>query len=649
MLLLPAFALLVVGAGAFAATLRLPLAGTLVAAYVLAFAEVILVAEALSPFHAIGEAGFLALETLIAAAGTGLWLRAGRPSPTLPRFRRGLISEHPLLVVLGIAVVVAVCFEAFLAVSVPPNNWDGMTYHLSRAAAWLQHGSLGRITAHTQRENAFPPNAEIQVLFTFVFAHGDRFAALPQFFAQLALIAGIFGTARRLGFDRPASVFAALMFTTLSEVALQATTVQNDLVVSACVVAAVYFVLGRTRVNVILGAIALGLGVGTKLTALYALPVIAVVALATLPRRRLAELAVASGLAVTALGGYVYIANATHDGSVLGPASVRAPFEPKVTSRGTVSTFGRILYRFGDLSGYSPDWRVETKLRGIGSAVFQALHLDANPPESSQTRFSFQPNTYANEDQSYFGPLGLLLLLPLAVVAVALRVVRRGSAVEVALALAIPLFALEVALTYRYNLWIGRFMVVPVALASAVVARVYATRLISATFACVGIVFLSFALQHNERKPIGRTGTPAWSLSRVAVESLTASGYDMPLETVAALVPDDATIGYRFGEDDFDYPLYGPRLTRRLVALPEHRTLKAAAARGIEWVVTSAPTPRSAEWTGVVFPSSRWRLFVRADGADARRLISYVHRLRTPPDYRLVAPYLVGARVAGAA
>src|SRR4029079_15963200 len=93
-------------------------------------------------------------------------------------------------------------FEGFLAVSAAPNNWDGMTYHLSRAAGWLQHGSLGRFDAHTERENIFPPNAEIQILFTFVSAHADRFAALPQLVAELALLVGIFGIAPRLRLRR---------------------------------------------------------------------------------------------------------------------------------------------------------------------------------------------------------------------------------------------------------------------------------------------------------------------------------------------------------------------------------------------------------------------------------------------------------------
>src|SRR5581483_3185660 len=123
-------------------------------------------------------------------------------------------------------------------------NWDALTYHLSRAAAWHQNGSLGFFPAHTPRENFLPANAEIQILYTMVFTHGDRLAALPQLAAQLALLVAIFGIARRLGFARANAAFASLLFATLSEVVLEATTAQNDLVVTAYVLVAAYFLLG---------------------------------------------------------------------------------------------------------------------------------------------------------------------------------------------------------------------------------------------------------------------------------------------------------------------------------------------------------------------------------------------------------------------
>jgi hypothetical protein len=126
MLLLVAVALLLLGAGAFACALRAPLTSTLLTAYLFASAEVVLIAEALSPFR-IGRVGFPAAEALAAAAGVAVWQRAGRPLPAVPHLTRGLFGRHTMLVVLAAAVGAGLCFEVFLAVSAAPNTWDGLT------------------------------------------------------------------------------------------------------------------------------------------------------------------------------------------------------------------------------------------------------------------------------------------------------------------------------------------------------------------------------------------------------------------------------------------------------------------------------------------------------------------------------------------
>jgi hypothetical protein len=96
MLLLAAVVLLLLGAGALACALRLSLTSTLLAGYLFASAEVVLIAEVLSPFHAIGRVGFFVLEVLVAVAGIAVWLRGGRPLPAAPPFARGVLRRHTM-------------------------------------------------------------------------------------------------------------------------------------------------------------------------------------------------------------------------------------------------------------------------------------------------------------------------------------------------------------------------------------------------------------------------------------------------------------------------------------------------------------------------------------------------------------------------
>ena len=66
----------------------------------------------------------------------------------------------------------------------------------------------------TALQNTFPPNGEIQFLWTLALAGRDTFAGLTQLAAQLITMVAVFGTSRRLGFARAPSAFAALIFAT---------------------------------------------------------------------------------------------------------------------------------------------------------------------------------------------------------------------------------------------------------------------------------------------------------------------------------------------------------------------------------------------------------------------------------------------------
>src|SRR5262249_32018027 len=150
-----------------------------------------------------------------------------------------------------------------------------MTYHLARAAWWLQRGGFHYVSqAHTQRENAYQPNSELEILWSFALLHRDTVTALPQWLAGLAGMASVYGVARRAGSAPAASAFAALLTGTLPQVALQSVTTQNDLLAASFLAASACLVLERTRTGTALAALALGLALGTKLTSAFALPLL---------------------------------------------------------------------------------------------------------------------------------------------------------------------------------------------------------------------------------------------------------------------------------------------------------------------------------------------------------------------------------------
>ena len=648
-MVLPAFALL--GATAFlgSASLRLRgLAASLLAAYLLAAAEVVGLTLALSPFHAVAAPGYVAGEALVGAVVLLVWHRLGRPLPSRPALERRMLARHPLLLTLGLVVGLTLLFELFLAVVAPPNNWDSMTYHLARAAAWYQHGSVGYLPgANTERLNIFPPNAEIATLYTLVLAHGDRLAALPQYVAGLVSLVACYALARRVGFTRSSSLFAALLLGSLSQVVLQATTTQNDLIVTSYVAAAAVFVLDGGRRGLALAGLAVGLAVGTKTTALLALPLLALLALGTLRRRQIVELLGFSGVGTLCFGSFAYVENMIHRHSLLGAGSEQGAFRPDLTVAGVAGRFGDILARFLDLSGFRPIlgstaglvalaavlvgappvlWLVERRfgrppcgdrepaarlLLGLAPVAVIALGV-----LESVVGIHVGINLRANEDFAFFGALGAALVVPVALFTLVASIRRRADFRRCALAAAIPLFAVELAAVYEYNDWIGRFMVVPVALTVPLLAAAYPARKLAAASVVLAATGCFATLGFNELKPVGLHGTtPVWAMSRVRVETIGRPRMQPIIDLVQARIPQRISLGLVAGQDDWSYPFYGSSLERRVVYLNGNGALASAERRGIDEVLFARdrkPVGSLERWRLTVDRRSGWILARRA-------------------------------------
>jgi hypothetical protein len=610
--LLTLWAALVVGTALLAAAcLRLEGAALVVAVYVLGAAEVIGSTELLSLVRGVRAEGYLALQFVVAGAAVAVWLRLGRPRPRISLPPGRLLLREPVLLGLAVAVGLALAYEVFTAIAVPPNNWDALAYHLSRAAAWYQGHAVGWIHgAHTDRQNVFPPNGEMEILATFAFVHGDRFAALPQFLAELALFFSIYLASVRIGFDRRGAALAALLTGTLTQVALQASTTQNDLIVASFVAAALALLVGAERRELPIVAVALGLALGTKLTALFALPLLAVVAVVLLPRRRLAELSVCVAIAFLAFGSFGYVSNLRHTGTVFGASAEVDSFRATVTVKEVGANFARDYWRFIDFSGFRPNPVVLKGIWSVGMIGFEGLDLPAEPA---------WPNNLANEDISFFGPLGALLVLPLSALFVIAGLMLRTSRLRFALALALPIFVLELSVLYSYNLFVGRFLLVPVALTMPLAAWLRPYRLLSGALAATGIVTLAFCLALNHTKPAGvDESVSAWSLGRPEAQSIGRLGMRAALVWVDRNLPARARVGVLLSADDWDYPLYGPKLGRTLVPLPDRQPLREARRLGLRWVVLSGLRSSATAvtgWNAVTFPRASWIVLSRP-GAD---------------------------------
>ena len=481
-----------------AASLRLrDAADFLLAVYLFSAAGVILIVLALSPFRFVTRGGVIVASAAAVAAAAAVWHLRGRPAAPSMRdaaAAAGAALRDPLLAMLAVAVGLGLAYAAALAVATPVNDFDVLWYHLPRAALWAQEHGVHYIEhVNTTRLNENPPGAEILSTWAMTLEGSDRFASSFQVVALAATLLAIIRIGRLLGFTHREAAFGALLFATLPVVALQAATAFNDVVVASFVVIVVAFMLTDSRTALGLGGLALALSVATKGTVLFAIPVLLVIAVVLVPRRRWLSVAVA-GAASIAVGALWYVFHHVEAGGVAGSeqeAVLNSGSEPwripaymarlAIDAVDPAGSVGRDRYAYAVaaalllvLAGVSA-YRARSRaaaLAGVGAAAlvllpiaFESIHttlrrgyqraLVSRSEDLAFLGWARDP-TVPHAFLSWYGPLGLIAFV--TAVALLVLAIRRGSLRSGTLVLALaPLVTLVVvAAVWAYGPWHGR-------------------------------------------------------------------------------------------------------------------------------------------------------------------------------------------------
>lgn len=183
--------------------------------------------EGLSVFHAVrfialfvSWAGF---DVLLALIFVWQWKKSGLKIRELHEIqeKRGY-SYYSILILTGLVVFL-------LALLTTPNNWDSMTYHLSRIAYWTQNRSVEHYATNCLREIASPVLAEFVNLHVYILCRGkDIFFNLLQAASYLTCTILVGAIARRIGCNRLFRFIAMLVYMSMPIAFAEALTTQVD-------------------------------------------------------------------------------------------------------------------------------------------------------------------------------------------------------------------------------------------------------------------------------------------------------------------------------------------------------------------------------------------------------------------------------------
>jgi hypothetical protein len=500
------------------------------------------------------------------------------------------------LAIIGITNLILVLFTV-------PNEWDSMTGHLNRVVRYIQRGTMEHFGGTNWNMDTYPKSVcTIQIYSYLISGKFENAFKLIHHTSYWLTLAAVFGIAQRIGRNLSASFFCALSYGLFLDFLMQAITTETDIVLTAYLSCLLYFLFTyhSTRDNryLYLAGMAFGIVLGHKITFVLLLPSVFMVMMYTVfisPSLRVSfDRTVRLGVAILlATSIYAlptgYIRNIQVFGHPIGPPTAlkhqsveRAGSLRNLFEQGSRNVI-RYSYDFFNLDGIrNAQWGYE--LNTLIRKPIVKLEDKLNMRLDEETDFSIVPFAFQRRFEfynanPYWGVFGFALILPL-VVLVFLRVFR--SRPHWFLSAAIVLHFAAISYSAPYDPFKGRYFIETGLFGVLFLLMLFSNHRLSilkprrwvwksyvgfiVILACVSAVMSVYL---NIRcLPFSAYGyESALTADRIKYQTFARPDTYPAYKLFDSLVPQDATVALGTINDDFEYPLYGENLTRRLISI----------------------------------------------------------------------------------
>lgn len=503
----------------------------------------------------------------------------------------------------------------FLVLFTVPNEWDSMTGHLNRVIRYIQHGTMAHFGGTNWNMDTYPKSVtSIQIYSYLITGNTENAMKLIHHLSYWITLVSVFGVAQRIARNLSASIFCALSFSLFLDFLMQAITTETDLVLTAYLSCILYFLFSfhSTKSNkyLYLTGLAFGIAFGHKVTFALLLPAVFMVMIYTVflsPNRqvffnRVIKLGIAIVLSIlvyTLPTGY--IRNIQVFGHPIGPPTAlkhqsveRAGSTANLLKQGTrnVARYGIDFANLDGLRNAQWGYDLNTYMR----LPFVFLEDKLNLRLVEETDFTIVPFTFQRRfdyynANPYWGVFGFALVWPL-ILLVFFRIIN--SRVHWFLAAGILLHYLAICYSAAYDPFKGRYFIETGMFACFFLLLLFTHHKLSIIKpyrwvwkGYIGLIVFTACISGimsvylNVRcLPFAAYGHPsAFTADRMYMQMFARPDSYPAYAKFDSLVPQDAVVALGTINDDFEYPLYGKNLTRKLITLnPFEQSLRPIPA-----------------------------------------------------------------------
>ena len=403
----------------------------------------------------------------------GLIFLVPKANPTILPILKTLFTNHQWLqlnirqkiLVMTTGIVTAI--NLLCASILYPHNWDSMTYHLTRVMYFIQHKNTSIFDANYLYQVVHPVySSYLNIAFLMIF-NEERSMNFVQYFGGLFAALSVIGISLLISGRLIASFLSGCVFLILTNVNLQMTTTQNDLLMTSFLGCSIYFLLlwirDRKLIFAFYSCLSFVITLGIKANAfLYFFPLL-ILLLSYLylsgSIRKIYHLFLIFPLMALVFFTSGYYQNLIHFGSAFGSASVVKSHSLQNLPLNSILKIGvenlvRFSSKFLSLDGLPPITPLNLINRGMQKLFFypfKMIGIDVYNQEFVRVNFNTNAPT-SHEDGAYWGLLGFSILWPLVLITLFNKKLRAF----LPLSLGAIFFLLSQSFATLYDPWRGR-------------------------------------------------------------------------------------------------------------------------------------------------------------------------------------------------
>lgn len=391
--------------------------------FIIAFAQIVLIFEVLSIFSAIKQFWVLFANVVVFASSFYVWIKNSKPlwCVDCKDFRNRVANSLKLdksLMWLYFAFCFFILVALVLCLLFPITSSDAYAYHVNRSLYWVLQGNLNHFDVPDIRNLCLPINSEILYSWVLLFVKKDVFLGFFSFVGYLLAMVSIYNILGFCGYCTRKKLWVIFILSSFASVLVQASSTETDIIIAGLLLSCVFLFWYGLRNNklipVFMASLAYALAVGTKTTAIIAIPGVGILMLGIcFYLKKYKPLAYFLGFGVLnflIFSSYNYILNFIDFHNFLTTPCFTVVSKNYYGFAGMIANFVKHMFLLIDFTGFRWSDYFGPSILALKNNILEFFHVGYIPNGLYSTNYA--TNRSLLEPLMGTGVLGLLVFIP---------------------------------------------------------------------------------------------------------------------------------------------------------------------------------------------------------------------------------------------